>query len=275
MKNKSIIIINILFFILLSFNSVINSEITYNDPRINIDYLSGFQIKVLNYRILFWKQPLTSAPENGYPVLFLFHGASQHGFAWFIGLNQWSKYQTIFTAKALGEGFFIITAESLKPVRPGPRAWDIFNNGSHSKDFVLIENIIEWLEKCDLPVDKNSLYCAGFSSGAFMCSYIGHHFGNRFNAIAVHSGANSDSISLTSRGPDFDLNTLYNLSSSFPPTIIIHGEHDGFVPVQCAKNFYSDLQRNDIPSRLLINQDKGHIWLSEYDCEILNWFKTY
>ena len=272
MKNKFTLIGIFLVLILLNFNSV-NSKISFDE--INLDYISGFHIKVLNNRIIFWKQPDIPIPENGYPVLFLFHGAVQHAFAWFIGLNQWSKYQTIFTTEALEEGFFIITAESLKPVRPGPRAWDIFNNGNNSKDFILIENIIEWLEHSDLPVDTNSLFSAGFSSGAFMCSYIGHHFGDLFNAIAVHSGANSESILLTERGPYFDLNGSYNFSSSFPPTIIIHGNNDGFVPVQCAENFYSDLQRNDIPSRLLINQDEGHIWLSQYDFEILDWFKTY
>ena len=266
LKNKYTVI-GIFLLLIINFNSV-NSKITIEE--INFDSISGFHINVLNNRFFFWKQP-----NIAIPVLFLFHGAVQHAFAWFIGLNQWSKYQTIFTAEALEEGFFIITAESLKPVRPGPRAWDIFNNGSNSKDFVLIDNIIEWLENCDLPVDKNSLYCAGFSSGAFMCSYIGHHFGNRFNAIAVHSGANSDSILLTNRGPYFDLNGSYNFSSSFPATIIIHGDKDGFVPVQCAEKFYSDLQRNEIPSRLLINQEQGHIWLSQYDFEILDWFKTY
>jgi len=274
MKNKHIIVGIVLLFILLSYNPVINSESTDID-YINIYYISGFHLTVLNNRILFWEQPECLVPDKGYPVLFLFHGASQHAFSWFIGLNQWSKSQTIFTKKAIEKGFFIITAESLKPIRPGPRAWDIFNNGSDSKDFGYIENMIEWLENSDLPIDINRLYCAGFSSGAFTCSYIGHYFSDRFNAIAVHSGANSESISLTNRGPYFDLNGSYNFSSSFPPTILIHGENDGFVPVQCAKNFYFDLQRNGIPSKLFISQYEGHIWISQYDFEILDWFKMY
>ena len=269
MKNKPIIIDIVVLFMLLSYNPVINSESNY------IDYIPGFHLTVLNNRILFWKQPESLVPDNGYPVLVLFHGAFQHAFSWFIGLNQWSKSQTIFTEKALEEGFLIIAAESLKPIRPGPRAWDIFNNGSDSIDFSYIKNMIEWLENIDLPVDINRLYCAGFSSGAFMCSYIGYYFSDYFNAVAVHSGANSESISLTNRGPYFDLNASYNFSSSFPQTLIIHGGNDNFVPVQCAENFYSDLQRNDIPSKLLISQDEGHIWISQYDYDILEWFNLY
>ena len=273
MKNNKIIIGITLMLLILNLNPITNSRIIKNDYNLNFE--AGFHLEIINNRIFLWKQPDISVPENGYPILFLLHGASQHAFAWFIGLNQWSKHQTTFTKKALERGFLIISSESLKPVKPGPRTWDVFNNGSNSKDIIYIENIIDWLKNSDLPVNTNRLYCAGFSSGAFMCSQIGHYFNNRFNAIAIHSGANSESISLTYLGPSFNLNTSYNFSSSFPPTIIIHGENDGFVPVQCAKNFYADLQRNKIPSKLLINQDEGHIWISQYDSEILDWLTTY
>jgi poly(3-hydroxybutyrate) depolymerase len=272
LKNKILITGIFLILILLNFNPV-NSRITNIEN--NLNYISEFKIKILNNRIIFFKQPDISIPEDGFPVLLLFHGAVQHGFSWVIGLNKWSKSQTIFTNKALEEGFFIIAPDSLKPVRPGPRAWDIFNTGSNSKDYILIQDIIDWLDTGYLPIDNKNLYCAGFSSGAFMCSYIGHYFDDRFNAIAVHSGANSESISIASRGPIFDLNGLYNFSSNYPPTIIIHGNNDNIVPIDCANNFFSDLQRNNIQSRLLINIDEGHNWILQYDYEILDWFKTH
>jgi poly(3-hydroxybutyrate) depolymerase len=265
-------VISILFILLFS-NITISTNNINEDYKFN--YISGFRIELLNNRLFFWRQPDITIPEDGFPVLFLFHGAVQHAFAWFIGLNQWSKSQSIFTEKALEQGFFIICAESLKPVKPGPRAWDIFNDPSDSKDYFFIKDMIEWLEKSDLPVNCDSLYCSGFSSGAFMCSYIGHFFNDHFKAIAVHSGANSDSILLNSRGPYFDLNRSYNFSSSFPPTILLHGGNDSVVPVICAENFYSDLKRNGIPSKLLINNDKGHIWNSQFDAEILDWFQTF
>jgi poly(3-hydroxybutyrate) depolymerase len=273
LKYKSTITVILILFILLFSNITISSKNIHENYKFNL--ISGFRIELLNNRIFFWKQPDSSIPENGYPVLFLFHGAVQHAFAWFIGLNKWSKSQSIFTDKALEEGFFIISAESLKPVKPGPRAWDIFNDLSNSKDYIFIRDMIVWLENSNLSVDSDSLYCAGFSSGAFMCSYIGHFFNDRFKAIAVHSGANSESISLTPRGPYFDLNGSYTFSSDFPPTIIIHGRNDSLVPVICAENFYLDLQRSGIPSKLLISNDKGHIWNSEYDVKILDWFQTY
>ena len=38
-----------LFFILLSLNPIINSEINYDDLSISIEYLPGFKIKVLEF----------------------------------------------------------------------------------------------------------------------------------------------------------------------------------------------------------------------------------
>jgi hypothetical protein len=51
--------------------------------------------------------------------------------------------------------------------------------------------------------------------------------------------------------------------------------NDNFVPIKCAENFYLDLQINNIQSKLLISQDEGHIWVGQYDSEILDWFKNY
>jgi poly(3-hydroxybutyrate) depolymerase len=274
MKNKTITIGIILLFIILSFNNLSSSKTIKNIDIDNL-FLTGFNFKILDNRIFFWKQPDFSPQDGGYPVLFLFHGASQHALAWFIGFNQLSKYETIFTRKALENGFFIIAPESLRPVWYAQRGWDIYKNHSNSKDYIFIENIIKWLDNSELPIDKNGYYCAGFSSGAFMSSFIGHNFNNKFNAIAVHSGGNSYSVSLTTRGPIYDLESVYDFSPFYPPTIVIHGEKDFFVPVQCAENFYSDLKRNNIQSSLIIDQYGDHIWLSQYDFEILNWFCKY
>lgn len=108
MENKLIFSVIVLALIFPSVNPTSSRETVGKNLDITTNYIPGFQIKVLNDRVFFWKQPETSAPEGGYPVLFLFHGASQHAFAWIVGLNQWSKYQTLFTATALDEGFLLL-----------------------------------------------------------------------------------------------------------------------------------------------------------------------
>jgi len=265
-KAIAIIVITILFFLIFS-----NSSFAYvNQKSINSRFIKGFKIENIDGRIFFYKSPDVEMPEEGYPVIFLFHGAVQHGFSWFIGLDLWSYRQTQFTRKSIDKGFFVIAPSSLKPIRPGPRAWDVFSN--ESKDLIFMENMFDWIESHDDILDDNNIFCAGFSSGAFMCSRVGHVFGNKIKSIAVHSGANADSIYLTDGPPAFDLDKNYNFSKDFPPTIIIHGEKDGFVPVEAANLFYSDLQRCGIISEKHIYSEKGHIWFSDYEDLIFDFF---
>ena len=258
------------FLIFLSFIFPTSCSAFIYNKDFSSRFIIGFKREKIDDRVFFYKSPESEMPENGYPVLFLFHGAVQHGISWFIGFNQWSYRQTQFTRKSLNNGFFIIAPSSLKPVRPGPRAWDIFSNDS--KDIVFMENLFEWIQSRDEILDTENIFCAGFSSGAFMCSRVGHVFGSKIKAIAVHSGANADSIYLTDGPPEFDLDKNYSFSKEFPPTILIHGENDNFVPVEAAKLFYSDLQRCGIISEKYIDSEYGHIWFPDYEDFIFDFF---
>jgi len=268
MKLKLIAIIVALLFCSLIFAN--NCDAIVNKTITKSRFIFGFQREKIDGRVFFHKSPETEIPQQGYPVLFLFHGAVQHGFNWFFGLNTWSYLQTQFTKKALENGYYVIAPSSLKPVRPGPRAWDVFSNDSN--DVYFMQNMLDWIKSNDDFLDSNNIYCVGFSSGGFMCSRVGHIFGNTIKAIAVHSGANADSVYLTDGPPEFDLDRTYNFSSDFPPTIIIHGEKDGFVPVEAANLLYSDLQRCGITSEKHIDQENGHIWLPEFEDLIFDFF---
>lgn len=268
MKSKIFSIVVVLVFFSLIF--VNSSNASFNSISIKSRFIFGFKIEKIDDRVFYYKSPANEKPENGFPVLFLFHGAVQHGFNWFFGLNYWSLRQTQFTQKALDAGFFVIAPSSLKPVRPGPRAWDIFSNDS--KDVIFMENMFDWIQSNNNLLDESQIFCTGFSSGGFMCTKVGHIFGEEIKAIAVHSGANSESVYLTNGPPEFDLDRTYNFSNSFPPTIIIHGQNDGFVPVEAANLLYSDLQRCNIVSEKHIDPDGGHIWLSDYDSFIFEFF---
>jgi poly(3-hydroxyoctanoate) depolymerase len=275
---KKLVVISILFIILnvdLLFpvsakNTNLNENTSYSKG------LSDLKIKFLKTRFFLYKQPSTTPPENGFPVLFIFHGAVQHAFSWFLGLNPWNKMQNMFTQDALDKGFFVIAPESIRPFIIPPRAWDSFRDDiSKNKDLLFIQNIIEWLNDSELPVDINNLFAAGFSSGGFMCSRIGYALGSQFNALAVHSGANAECINITIFGPVFDCTTSLDLPENHPPTIIIHGEKDPVVPFNCGQFFYDELQRYSIDSNLLVNPEGGHIWLPEFNYQMLDWFENY
>ena len=263
-----------LFLLLLVFSTMPYDHIANSESNTSIP--GSIHIECINHRFFLWIEPNTLPPEQGYPVLFLFHGASQHGFSWIIGLNTWSKNQMSFTKKALEQGYFTICLESNRPVRPGPRAWDVFDEKiTENDDIQYIKQIISWLETTNFPVNRNNLFCAGFSSGAFMCSRIGLSTSDIFTAIALNSGCNANSITLTNRGPQFDLTTSFNISSNHPPTFLLHGEQDQLVPVNCSKRYHLDLKKAGIDTDLIIDPDKGHIWLSQQNDELLNWFNSY
>lgn len=233
-------------------------------------------VEIINGRFFLWAEPELNSSNEDIPVIFLLHGAAQHAFSWFISWNKWSSKQVSFTKAALEKGFFIVSLESQKPIRPGPRAWDVFEkNFSANQDLQFIKNITIWLNNTKPQVNTNKLFCTGFSSGAFMCSRIALSIEDLFQAIALNSGCNADSISLTARGPVFDISSSYNLSKNHPPTLILHGKEDKIVPPICGVNYYNDLQKSGINSSLLIESEQGHVWLKDFNNNILDWFLKY
>ena len=263
----------IIIFTLLNPYQIIHTETLAESNKI---FFQNIHLEIIEDRFFLWVKPQQEPTNEGYPMLFLFHGASQHAFSWILPINKWNKYQMSFTADALDQGFFLILLESNRPIRPGPRAWDVFTaNNSENNDISYVQAILSWLNNSQLPVNMNSVFCAGFSSGAFMCSRLALNKEHLFNAIALNSGCNADSITLTNRGPQFDLYSSYNLSVNHPPTLLLHGQKDQLVPVQSAINYYQDLTNASVETQLWIASSQGHIWLSIYNTEILNWFNQH
>lgn len=270
MKKPSSIIVAILIILILPLQQ---ASLTHIQADPTSTPLNHVHFTFIYGRFVLYIQPTQQPSAEGYPIIFLFHGASQHAFSWLIGLNKWNKNQMSFATEALDNGFFLIMLESNRPIRPGPRAWDVFTtNNSENNDIRYVQSIVSWLNESQLQVNTNHLFCAGFSSGAFMCSRLALNCEHLFDAIAVNSGCNADSITLTSHGPVFDIHSSYNLSADHPPTILLHGQKDQLVPVQCATNYYQDLRNSSVETQILIEPSQGHIWISAYNLDILNWF---
>ncbi|MDG6229218.1 MAG: hypothetical protein QCH96_04580 [Candidatus Thermoplasmatota archaeon] len=232
----------------------------------------GFGHQRLDNRYFLWGLPSTSPPENGYPVLFLFHGAAQHPFSWFIRLNPWSRTQSSFTRLAIANGFFVIVPSSQRPIQPGPRAWDVFTkNITDSSDLQFFMNMLQWLETIDITINLEEIYCAGFSSGAFMTSLIAHVFSKRVSGVVIHSGANPDSIILTDRGPVFNCTKPLQFPLNHPPALIVHGGEDTIVPTACGIHYYEELIRYGLNATLLLDPNGNHIWLSDFNQDIIDW----
>ncbi len=281
-QNKILKILSIAtaFAIIFPILNIDNCSALYKENNSNKivknNFIFDFKIEIIDERFILYKQPDAAPPENGYKTIFLFHGAGQHALAWFLGFYLWSDAQTSFTKEALENNFFVVGLESKKPVRPGPRGWDAFGKESaKNEDISYVQNVISWLENSSLKVNTNKIYAAGFSSGAFMCSRLAQSIGYRFRGVILNSGCNADSIELTNKGPVFNFSTGFNISTFHPPTLLVHGKKDRLVPIEGAESYFQDLQNNGINVTSIYDESKGHIWLENYNEQILNWIKNH
>jgi len=271
----------LLFFSILlpnfsSKNSNVSIALKSESSYLKNNFITDFNLKFFNDRFIVYKKPDISYIEDGFPVIFLFHGAVQHAFSWFLGLNKWNRAQVSFTKCVLDNGFFVVSFESLKPIKPGPRAWDAFEkNDSLNSDILFVKQVINWLKNSSLPVDVNSIFCAGFSSGAFFCSRLSQSYNYSFKGVILNSGCNADCINLSRIGPVFNCSTGFNISSFHPSTLIIHGKQDRLVPYECSKSYYSDLYNSGVDVSFLSDDLGGHIWLEKYNSLIVDWLNNH
>lgn len=277
-KKKLFLEILIIFvLIILICPNYVSKNQNHKTKKIEMDnFIFGFNFKFIDGRFIVYKQPVTNPPLEGYPIIFLFHGASLHAFSWFLGFHTWSKAKTTFTKTALENGYFVVGLESKKPMRPGPRGWNSFEeHTSENYDIIYVQEVISFLENSSLRLDTNKIYCAGFSSGAFFCSRLAQSYGHRFRGVILNSGCNADAIEISKSGPDFNFTTGYNISSFHPPTLLVHGEKDSLVPIEGSETYYQDLKDNNINVTKLFDETGRHIWLKGFNNEIINWMKNH
>lgn len=138
-------------------------------------------------------------------------------------------------------------------------------------------------------IDKKRLAAAGASYGGYMIDWIEGHT-NRFKCLISHAGV-------------FDLGSMYGATEElwFPewefkgtpwtnkemyekwspssfvknfrtPCLVIHSQHDFRVPVTQGFQFFTALQRMNIPSKMLYFPDEYHFVQKPLNAEL--WWKT-
>ncbi|MDB6167846.1 MAG: ptpA 4 [Verrucomicrobia bacterium] len=124
-------------------------------------------------------------------------------------------------------------------------------------------------------LDPNRTAALGASYGGYMAAWICGHT-NRFKAIVCHAGASDFDTQYASdvslqwqdgamdgspwrRTAAYDAQNAMNFAGNFrTPTLVIHGELDYRVPVAQGIEFYSALQAQTVPSRLVYFPDENH-----------------
>ena len=218
-----------------------------------------------------------------YPTVLLIHGGPQG--AW---LDQWHSrwnYQ-MFAAN----GFALVIINPRGSTGYGQRFVDDVSKGWGGKVYTDLMNGLEAALARYAWMDRSRLGAAGGSFGGYMVDWIAGHT-TRFKALVSHAGPfNLENMNTATEelwfpeweyGGDFwnptAMREQYRVYSPHlyaknfkTPTLVTGGELDFRVPYTEDLSMFTALQRQGVPSRLVIFPDEGH-WVLKPQNQRLWW----
>jgi dipeptidyl aminopeptidase/acylaminoacyl peptidase len=234
---------------------------------------------------VFLVKPHNFDPAKKYPIILNVHGGPQSQWAdAFRG--DWQVYP--------GAGYIVAFPNPHGSTGFGEDFTAQISGDWGGKVYEDLMKITDELEK--LPyVDRDRMGAMGWSYGGYMMNWFEGHT-TRYKAIASMMGI-YDLRSFyggteESWFPEWDLkgrpwnSDLYekwspsNFVKNFKtPCLVISGERDYRIPYTQSLQFFTALQKMDVPSRLIIYQNAGH-WPSWYEMALyytahLEWFNKY
>ncbi|HYR88092.1 MAG TPA: S9 family peptidase [Terriglobia bacterium] len=224
-------------------------------------------------------------PARKYPLILNVHGGPQQ--QWTDGFRgDWQVYP--------GAGYVVAFANPRGSTGYGQQFTAQISGDYGGAVFEDLMKVSDALEK--LPyVDRNRMGAMGWSFGGYMMNWFEGHT-DRFKAIASMMGL-FDLRSFYGATeelwfPEWDLkgqpwnSDLYekwspsNYVKNFKmPALVISGERDYRVPYTQSLQFFTALQKMNVPSKLIIYSNAGH-WPSWYEMALyytahLEWFSKY
>ena len=261
-------------------NETILSQLEMNAPeKFWFDGAGGTKVEAMLIR-----PPQFSATQK-YPVLVLLHGGPQTmwsddwGYRWNAQVFSGAGYVTLMINRHGSTGY-------------GQKFTDEITNDWGGKAYEdVMKGIDAALGKHPF-LDKSRLAAAGGSYGGYMADWLATHT-DRFKAIVSHAGV-YDKVSMYAteelwfeehdlQGTPWTAAENYKKWSAVTyagelgkyktPTLVIAGERDYRVPYTQSLEFFNALQRQGVPSKLLIFPDEGHWVLKPQNSQL--WYKTF
>jgi dipeptidyl aminopeptidase/acylaminoacyl peptidase len=226
-------------------------------------------------------------PAKKYPVLLIAHGGpeTQFGDAW---SYRWNGQLLA------APGYVAVMINRRGSTGFGMKFTDEINNEWGGRAFQdLMKGLDFALAKYPF-MDGTRVAAAGASYGGYMMMWMSSQSKGRFKAIVCHAGVyNLESMygateelwfpEWAFHGPPWVAKENYDKWSPHlraaefgkyrTPTLVIHGELDFRVPYTQGLEFFTALQRQGVPSKLLIYPDEGHWILKPQNSEL--WYKTF
>jgi len=220
-----------------------------------------------------------------YPLLVLLHGGPQTmwedgwGYRWNSQVFSGAGYVTLMINRRGSTGY-------------GQKFTDEITNDWGGKAYLDVMNGVDYTLAKYPFVDKTRMAAAGGSYGGYMADWIATHT-DRFKAIISHAGI-FDKVSMYATEElwfeEHDMaGTPWTNPESYKkwapetyaaqlgkfktPMLIIAGELDYRVPYTQSLELFSALQRQGVPSKLVVFPDEGHWILKPQNSQF--WYKTF
>src|SRR6266478_3104917 len=220
-----------------------------------------------------------------YPLLVLLHGGPQTmwsnawGYRWNAQVFAAGGYVTLMINRRGSTGY-------------GQKFTDEITNDWGGKAYADVMKGVDTVLAKYKFVDGTRMAAVGGSYGGYMADWIATHSG-RFKAIISHAGI-YDKFSMYAteelwfeehdmQGTPWTnpesyrkwapLTNAAELGKFKTPTLVICGERDYRVPYTQSLEFFNTLQRQGVPSKLMVFPDEGHWILKPQNAQF--WYKTF
>ncbi len=235
----------------------------------------------------YWIKPANFEAGKQYPIAFLVHGGPQGSF----GNSFSSRWNAQLWA---GAGYGVVMVDFHGSTGYGQAFTDSISKDWGGKPLEDLQKGLAAVTKQQKWLDPQRACALGGSYGGYMMNWIEGNWSDGFNCLVNHAGL-------------FDMRSMYHVTEElwFPeyefggqysenkelyekfnpvnyvenwktPMLVIHGEKDFRVPYGQGLAAFSYLQRNDIPSELLIYPDENHwilnpVNLEQWYANVLGW----
>jgi dipeptidyl aminopeptidase/acylaminoacyl peptidase len=100
----------------------------------------------------------------------------------------------------------------------------------------------------------------------------GPNFSDPRVAFAMTQIGNGTVLEAIMPSKDWDrVDPIRNITPSFPPTFIAHGDKDNMVPMSLSENLLSVLKENGVRSEMVVVPDEGHTFAGKMEVGSRTW----
>ena len=230
-------------------------------------------------------KPPQFTPGKKYPTIELLHGGPQTmwsdawGYRWNAEVFSAAGYVTLLINRRGSTGY-------------GQKFTDEITNDWGGRAYGdVMKGIDAAIAKYPF-IDKTKLAAAGGSYGGYLADWLATHT-DRFKAIVSHAGVYDKTSMFATEELWFEEHDMQGTPWSAPenykkwspstyaaelgkyktPTLVVCGEKDYRVPYTQSLELFSALQRQGVPSKLMVFPDEGHWVLKPQNAQL--WYKTF